>query len=269
MPNFDPGYTAQPFLTLCDQAPDQLVYDPKHFRIEWGPIFHRGRLDGSARVLVIGQDPAAHETFVRRILVGEAGARAQGFLGKLGISTSYVMINTFVYSVFGKGAQDTASIAAYRNQWIDALLASGKIQGVVTLGALARTAWQTWVAHNNGALVVPHDEPITHPTEPESAAASDPTKTVAGETQKLLVNWNAALGKLKPFITSPDVANPASTNYAGPTWQAGDRVPAPAIDFPAGLPDWMRTDGWAQRVGGTVLDKRRNLTLTIPTGIVP
>ena len=54
---FDPGYTGEPFLTLCDQAPDATAYPFNAFRTEWGPIFHRGRLDGSARVLCIGQDP--------------------------------------------------------------------------------------------------------------------------------------------------------------------------------------------------------------------
>lgn len=59
--NFDPGYVGEPFQTLCDQAPDASVYPCNAFRTEWGPIFHRGRLDGSARVLCIGQDPAEHE----------------------------------------------------------------------------------------------------------------------------------------------------------------------------------------------------------------
>ena len=59
--NFDPGYVGEPFQTLCDQAPDASVYPCNAFRTEWGPIFHRGRLDGSARVLRIGQDPAEHE----------------------------------------------------------------------------------------------------------------------------------------------------------------------------------------------------------------
>src|SRR5262245_24556641 len=45
--------------------------------------------DGSARILVIGQDPAQHETVIRRVLVGEAGRRLQGLLGKLGITKSY------------------------------------------------------------------------------------------------------------------------------------------------------------------------------------
>ena len=56
---FDPGYVGEPFLTLCDQAP-AAVYPYGAFRVEWGPIFHRGRLDGTARLLCIGQDPAEH-----------------------------------------------------------------------------------------------------------------------------------------------------------------------------------------------------------------
>ena len=83
---FDPGICKAPFTTLADAHPGSEVYPFDQFRVEWGPIFHRGRLNGSARVLVIGQDPAAHETVVRRILVGEAGRRVQGFLAKLGIT---------------------------------------------------------------------------------------------------------------------------------------------------------------------------------------
>src|SRR5215510_1188450 len=100
---FDSGYFEEPFRTLVLEYPEADVYPFDQFRAEWGPIFHRGRLDGSARVLIIGQDPAQHETIVRRILVGEAGRRAQGFLAKLGITTSYVLINTFLFSVLGQG----------------------------------------------------------------------------------------------------------------------------------------------------------------------
>src|SRR6201987_1166302 len=100
---FCPGYGKAPYKKLVQTYPSEDVYPTAAFRTEWGPIFHRGRLDGTARVLVIGQDPAQHETVVRRILVGEAGQRAQGFLAKLGITKSYVMINTFLFSVFGQG----------------------------------------------------------------------------------------------------------------------------------------------------------------------
>src|SRR5262245_24295090 len=114
---FDAGYGTEPFGTRCQDHPGADVYPPTRFRVEWGPIFHRGRLDGSARILVVGQDPAQHETIVRRILVGEAGRRLQGFLAKLGIIHSYVLINTFLYSVYGSvstAARKNPDLIAYR-----------------------------------------------------------------------------------------------------------------------------------------------------------
>src|SRR5690242_12596377 len=88
---FDAGYRTEPFRTLCREYPGTETYPPSAFRFEWGPIFSRGRLDGTARILVLGQDPAEPSQVARRILVGEAGQRVQGFLAKLGITSSYVM----------------------------------------------------------------------------------------------------------------------------------------------------------------------------------
>ena len=51
-----PGYPP-PFDALVADYPGEETYPAADFRTEWGPIFHRGRLDGSARVLVLGQDP--------------------------------------------------------------------------------------------------------------------------------------------------------------------------------------------------------------------
>ena len=56
---FDPGPVTGPFATLARNYPGPDTYDPDRFRVEWGPVFHRGRLDGSARILVLGQDPAS------------------------------------------------------------------------------------------------------------------------------------------------------------------------------------------------------------------
>ena len=84
---FDPGYGHEPYRTLCQEYPGAEVYTPTTLSDRMGAQFFTA--DGwmeSARVLVIGQDPAQHETIVRRILVGEAGRRLQGFLAKLGIT---------------------------------------------------------------------------------------------------------------------------------------------------------------------------------------
>src|SRR6478609_3156244 len=62
--DYDPGYRG-PYRRLVLSYPDESVYPADSFRVEWGPIFHRGRLDGSARVLVLGQDPAAHDAIAK------------------------------------------------------------------------------------------------------------------------------------------------------------------------------------------------------------
>ncbi len=266
---FDVGYAEEPFRTLVREYPGADVYPAAQFRVEWGPIFHRGRLDGSARILVIGQDPAQHEAIVRRILVGEAGRRVQGFLAKLGITTSYVLINTFLYSVYGSVKAATRkhpSLVGYRDQWLDALLGPGKIEAVLALGTAAKEAWQFWKATPAGqASTVPFAS-VTHPTQPESSADGDPAQ-IAQATKKLLRNWNLALQALSPTLQHPDA--PVALTLYGDTWADDERPPVPENDLPAGLPAWMRDeDGWAKRAGTNLLAKRRNITINIPKGVV-
>ena len=40
---FDPGYGSEPFRSLVADTPDTDVYPQSDFRVEWGPVFHRGR----------------------------------------------------------------------------------------------------------------------------------------------------------------------------------------------------------------------------------
>jgi len=266
---FDPGYLAEPFLTLCANYPEADVYPADQFRIEWGPIFHRGRLDGSARVLVIGQDPAQHETIVRRILVGEAGRRIQGLLAKIGVTRSYVFINAYLYSVYGSVKAKTRKdpkLIDYRNRWLDALLVGSQVEAVVALGQAADEAWKLWKASSAAQSVSVAYAAVTHPTQPESSSSGEKVK-LAAATKKLLQNWNTALQALSPSVQHPDVATPLA--FYGDKWADGDRVAIPESDFPAGLPAWMHEqDGWAKRAGADDLAKRRNITLTVPTGIV-
>jgi uracil-DNA glycosylase len=267
--SFDAGYFEEPFRTLVDEYPEADVYPPGQFRVEWGPIFHRGRLDGSARVLIIGQDPAQHEIVVRRILVGEAGRRIQGFLAKLGITTSYVFINTFLYSVYGSvkaATRKSPLLVGYRNRWIDSLMSGGKIEAVVTLGTAAAEAGTFWKATPAGQASGVTFVAITHPTQPESSSKGDKSK-LAQATKTLLNNWNMGLQALAPAIQHPDA--PFVVKPYGDTWADGDRQPMPESDFPAGLPAWMhQQDGWAQRTGKDELAKRRNITINVPKGIV-
>ena len=256
-------------MSLCETYPDETVYPANNFRVEWGPIFHRGRLDGSALILVIGQDPAQHETIVRRILVGEAGRRVQGFLAKLGITRSYVFVNTYLYSMHGNVKAKTRknpALIEYRNRWFEALLVGRQIEAVLALGDAADEAWQFWRATEAGQSVSVAYAAVTHPTQPESSSKGDKTK-LAAATKKLLQNWNVALQALSPRVQHVDVPTPLV--LYGESWGNGDRVAIPESDFPAGLPAWMHEqDGWAKRTGVDDLAKRRNITITVPKGIM-
>jgi uracil-DNA glycosylase len=268
---FDPGYHAAPFRDLCADYPGGETYDPKDFRVEWGPIFHRGRLDGSARILVIGQDPAQHESILRRILVGTAGKRTQGFLAKLGMTRSYVLVNTFLYSVFGQGGgerhKNDPGILAYRNKWLKAVLGLGGIEAVVALGSLADQAWSSWLATPEGASSsnLPYRH-ITHPTWPESSAHNPAEHTANIKT--MLDNWNQALTYLSPRISHPDVQQPLVAY--GDDFKPAELVNILPDDLPAGMPDWMRgSESWADRTGSDAATKRRTITVTVPKGVIP
>ena len=263
--DFDRGYADEPYAGLVSDYPDSSVYPLESFRVEWGPVFHRGRLDGSARVLVIGQDPATHEAFTRRILVGEAGQRFQGFLSKLGIDSSYVFINTFLYSVYGQSGGEKhvndPAIAEYRHRWIDAILASVNVEAIITLGHLADSAYQQWRKTPSGAASTLAYATVLHPTYPDSASRSG-TITKAQAFAKLCASWNTALQALSLVIT-PDVAR-ALVLY-GSTITKEEHSVIPAADLPAGLPDWMRSlDAWATRSGADAQTKRATLMVTVP-----
>jgi uracil-DNA glycosylase len=267
---FDPGYTGA-FRALCESYPETETYPSKDFRTEWGPVFHRGRLDGSARVLIIGQDPAQHETIARRILVGEAGHRIQGFLRKLGVDRGYVMINTFLYSVYGQGGgnkhQNDAGIIRYRNRWLDAVVAQSPIEIAISLGGLADGAWAAWKATPKGSAANIPQAKITHPTQPESSSKGNPARRAAA-IKEMLQNWNAALQALKPSLAHPDTPRPLKL-YGG-AFAAGDLVDIPEEDLPAGSPPWMLgAANYAERTGASAAAKRVSITVTIPKGFRP
>lgn len=262
---FDPGYVCEPFTSLCRTYPGEDVYPAERFRIEWGPIFHRGRLDGSARILAIGQDPGQHENIARRILVGEAGQRVQGFLARLGLTSSYVMINASLYSLFGSSGfanNDDPDVVSYRNRWLNALLVDSNVTAVVAFGRLADEAFDTWRTTELGSKVNVSYHHVIHPTFPESASANG-TTTREEAVGEMLRSWNAALDALRPAITTPDETG-SITPY-GTDLAPEDLAPIPERDLPAGVPSWMRSlSAWAVRRGETIEEKRATISIAVP-----
>ena len=267
---FDPGYDRAPFQDLVDHAPGNDVYPFDSFRFEWGPVFHRGRLDGTARLLCIGQDPAQHETVARRILIGTAGHRVQGFLGKMGLDRSYVLINTFLYSVYGQSGGNKhvsdPGITAYRNQWLAALVGTGSIDAVVAFGTLAGTAWTKFVASPVGlaAAHIPFQH-VPHPTSADGHGGN--AAQIAAAKKELLAKWNTAIQALRPVINHLD-HNLPFVPY-GDDFAPGDLIPIPGFDLPAGTPAWMcGGDGWATQTGNTAAEKRQTITVQVPHGVI-
>jgi len=259
--DYDPGYGNEPFRSLVANYPGSDVYTSDAFRSEWGPIFHRGRLDGSARVLVLGQDPAAAESITRRVLCGAAGQRMQGFLHRLNCDEHYVCINTFLYSMYGSHGSahvDDKRILDYRNEWIDAICTTSSIDAIVALGDLADKAHTLWT---EASAVSPKPDYVhmLHPTYPESASASG-TITKAAATKKLCENWNEALIALAPVVSGA----PGKPKKYGVTLRGADYGEIPERDLPAGLPAWMRSKaGWAKRTGATEANKRATITVKV------
>ena len=262
---FDPGAVAEPFASLCRDFPGAEAYPARDFRIEWGPVFHRGRLDGSARVLVLGQDPAQHEAISRRILVGEAGQRVQAFLAKLGIDSSYVMVNAFLYSVASQGGgsrhRNDPAIVGYRHRWLDALLVGTRIEAVVAFGSIAREAFEHWRGTPAGRARDLAFEAVRHPTFPEGSSAGDEEKR-AEAVREMLGGWNEALARLAPVIAHPDTERELKLyDVDGEPEVAG----IPERDLPAGCPPWMRSlRTWAAREGADREEKRATIVVRVP-----
>src|SRR4051794_11993174 len=228
MATFDPGPPAA-WAGLFDQAPlaHYISHPSGRFRTEFGPVFYRGRLDGTARILIVGQDPSTDEILAQRILVGSAGQLVEGLLRKCGIARSYVMFNVFLFGITGQfdSAMRTVSAAdpvrAYRNALLDRVLATTPMEAVIALGVGARHAVGLWPGSAGLQLF-----PLVHPTARSGVTA----------------RWNAALPQLQAALAPEPGLVPDPTPY-GATFTPADMAPIPRLDLPFGLPSWHGTGG--------------------------
>jgi hypothetical protein len=235
-PGFDPG-PPPAWETFLGSAP--LAYYAQHpagrFRLDFGPVYYRGRLDGTARLLVVGQDPSTNEILAQRIFVGKSGQRVQGFLNKLGLRRSYTMLNTFLFSVFGQFDTTLQHISleepilAFRNAFLDMLVQQNPLQAILAVGRGAQHAIQHWPGHQHMPVVA-----ITHPAAPNEA--------------DLLANWNAGLAGLQGIVDPDDGSQPEPVAY-GSSFQPHEEVAIPRCDLPFGLPAWHGVGGHSDRDG--------------------
>jgi hypothetical protein len=242
-PDHDPGPPLS-WEGVFAEAPLSTYEDrPDLFRVDFGPVFYRGRLDGTARLLVVGQDPSVNEILAHRVFVGRSGQRLQGFLAKLGLDRSYLMLNTFLYSIFGQfgGDNETLShrdpILAHRNRQFDAAADENPLRAVLTVGTAAREAVDRWPGL--GSLAPVH---ILHPAFPDES--------------QLLQNWNSGLAQLRAKV-EPDDGSIPQPDY-GDAFVADDVVPIPRRDLPFGLPAWHGDGDHGKRSGDRIIEWRRD-----------
>src|SRR4051812_45426282 len=139
-PEFDPGPPPSLASLFADCPPPTAFQE--YFWFVWGPVFYRGRLDGSARLLAIASDPGATERLVGRTLVGDAGQRVQGFLAKVGLDRSYVLANAFPYSFIPSHRNAAKTILrdndqlTWRNRLYDTV-AGPNLKAIVAFGEYA------------------------------------------------------------------------------------------------------------------------------------
>jgi uracil-DNA glycosylase len=224
---------------LFERAPlAEYTEHPDKFRLEWGPVFYRGRTDGSVRVLVVGQDPAADENVARRILVGTAGQRVQGFLGKLGITRSYIMVNSVLYSIYGQFDQtmrafmDRPAISTWSHALLGAVTNPGT-EAILAFGQAARHALETWpgaaVFEARGRVFY-----LMHPTaRPESAVLED---------------WNDKLPLVGAVVAADADGEVNPAKYAGKKFAKTDLIRIPLRDFSFGAPQWSGSGNNAVRL---------------------
>lgn len=124
-------------------------------------------------MLVIASDPGPTERIGGRTLVGDAGQRFQGFVTRLGLTRSYLLLNAFSYALIpshgsaGARILRTEAMTTWRNQ-VFVAAKSPNLEAVVAFGRHAQTAVSLWP----GAIDLTIAN-VPHPSRRNSTALLD------------------------------------------------------------------------------------------------
>jgi len=250
-PTHDPGPDSA-WSGLFARAPvEKYQQHASRFRLEFGPVFYRGRLDGTARVLVVGEAPGPDELVCHRVFVGAAGQRLQGFLRRVGCVRDYLMMNAFLYPVFGPFVGELRDlgrdpqIQGYRNEMLDYIAQRSPLEAVVTLGPAARDAVERWPGRAA--------TPVQHLAAPSGHG-----------TEALLESWNDALARLRGLLRR-EAGAPADDAIYGAAFVPEDLADVPRRDLPFGVPPWHGVGRHARRGAlGNGMTHHKELVWTAP-----
>lgn len=245
MAQSDPGPKGA-MKALMNATPDYEaeVGDSTTFWYAFGPVLYRGRLDGTARVLCIASDPGPAEClpFARRTLIGDSGQKTQGFLSKLGLTRSYVLVNAFAVAMIpsqkSKGLnvlRNNVAIRTARHSLYDALLAGGNLEAIIAFGDVAHTAYDLWAASNPAVSAVPVKK-LAHPAAVDRDGSGDDAALKA---------WKSGVTKLRKIVT-PDPDGDATGPNFGSFFTELDYARIPRWDLPAWAPAYVGDDSWGR-----------------------
>lgn len=237
----------------------------ERFRWQFGPVFYRGRLgDNQVKVLVVGQDAGSDEALGHRAFVGESGSRVQHLLSHLGITRSYLFLNTFVYSItgqFGGRVQELAldpdsPIARHRHQILDYAAARNDLRLVVAVGRAARESVLAWNRSRGGtgdggggelhlldaSAIGPRVRlvDVMHPGAGAQGAATEVAASFTTAAERVL-GWTQDHPGWLPVDTDGQRGSASGFRY--------ERAPVPLRDLPFGTP-------WRLGSGGTGTTRR-------------
>jgi uracil-DNA glycosylase len=268
---FDAGPPAA-WASLFAETPNYrgigLAFGKARFRWHFGPMFYRGRTaDGAARVLVIGQEGAQDESLAHRSFTGGTGARMQHLLNHLGITRSYLFLNTFVYPIngqytggFPKLAQDPRSpIAKHRARILDLATATHDLRLVIAVGRAAKESCATWIRSKggsadpdqlhlaNGSVVSPGLRFVGVPHPGGAGKGGNVSAIIAGFKDAIarIEAWAAADNSWLPVDPGATRSSAASYKYRS--------AAIPFADFPFGT-------AWRLGSGGTSSNRRDGQT---------
>jgi uracil-DNA glycosylase len=249
----DPGPTAASgWAALFAEAPNyrglgHAVVGREAFRWHHGPMFFRGRLDGSARVVVVGQEGAQDESLSHRSFTGGTGARMQHLLRHLGLDRSYLFLNSFVYPIFGQYtddlrplAQDPRSpIASHRNRILDKAVVDGDGRLVIAVGRAAKESIATWVKAHGGSADPDQLEDATLGSLPgrlHLVGVLHPGSVSGGSTDAIKADFQRACNLVKGWLAADPgwlPADPGVPRDLGSPYQYLSAA-LPYRDFPFG-----------------------------------
>jgi uracil-DNA glycosylase len=247
MVEFDPGPPAE-LAEHFDKLPSYASHRDL-FWYDWGPVFYRGRLDRSARLLCIASDPGPTERIAGRTLVGDAGQRVQGFLSKLGLTRSYACVNAYAYALLPSRSMSAIPILSepeqlsWRNE-LFAMIIGADLQAIVTFGLQARIAVELMTPAP--AVMI---KKVPHPSSRDAT--------------KLITEWRTSVADLRTVVTPDPDGDNSGPNY-GERFSESDYAPVPRRDLPFGVPSWLGDDA----AGRQSRPRRRNTVERDPTDLL-